>query len=97
MKMPYSIADFMMQEVLSKRKNEELVVASIIERRFKIDTDNIEEVKALIKSKKLAIVYSHEGELLGISSNNRWLYTLDGKVVGKEGRRYKIECLNNKK
>lgn len=96
MKMPYLIADFTMQEVLSKRKKEELDVASIIKHRFKIDTDNIEEVKALIKSKKLSIVYSFEGDILGISSNNRWLYTLDGKVVGKEGRRYKIECLNNK-
>lgn len=96
MKMPYSIADFMMQEVLSIRKKKELDVASIIKHRFKIDTDNIEEVKALIKSKKLSIVYSFEGDILGIASNNRWLYTLDGKVVGKEGRRYKIECLKNK-
>lgn len=92
MKTPYSIADFMMQEDLSKRKKEELDVAFIIKHRFKVDTDNIEEVKALIKSKKLSIVYSFEGDILGISSNNRWLYTLDGKVVGKEGRRYKIEC-----
>ena len=91
MKMPYSIADFMMQEVLSKRKKEELAVASIIKHRFKIDTDNIEEVKALIKSKKLVIVYSYEGEMLGVSSKNRWLYTVNGQIIGKDKNRYKIE------
>ena len=96
MNIPSFIAEFEMQEYLSKKKNEELYVASIIEGRFKIDTEDIDKVKDLIKSKKLSIVYSHEGKILGVSSNNRWLYTLDGKVIGKEGRRYKIECLNNK-
>lgn len=97
MNIPFSIADFMMQEALSKREKEELDVASIIKHRFKVDTDNIEEVKVLIKLKKLAIVYSYEGELLGVSSNNRWLYTVGGQIIGKVKGKFKIEDIRRVK
>jgi len=77
--------------ILSKIQEKESIVASILENKFGVKYENTNDIKSLIKQKKLAILYSYEGEIIGIISNNRWLYTTDGKIIGKKGRRYKIE------
>lgn len=85
------IIDELKEEVISKIQENESIVASILENRFGVKHENTNDVKALIKDKRLAILYSSEGEIIGITSNNRWLYTTDGKTIGKERQRYKIE------
>lgn len=72
-------------------KEKEKIVASILERRFGVDTTDLEATKELIKRKKLGVLYDRDYNVIGVVQNNRWLYTPRGQVIGKEGRRYRIE------
>lgn len=71
-------------------KEREKLVSNLIEERFGVDCKDMEAVKRLVQSKRLSLVYGHNGSFIGISTNNRWLYTLDGRIVGKKGKRYII-------
>ena len=77
-------------KVSSLVKWREEVVLDIIEKKFGVNRNDKDAIIKIMKSKKLAIMYSHDGKLLGVCSNNRWLYTLDGRTIGKCGRRYKL-------
>lgn len=81
----------MADEVSLCIKEREKLVSNLIEERFGVDCKDMEAVKRLIQSKRLSMVYDHNGSFIGISSNNRWLYTPNGQVIGKEGGRYRIE------
>ena len=80
----------MENDVYSYIKEREKFVSNLIEERFGVNCKDIEAVKRLTQSKRLRLVYDHNGSFIGISSNNRWLYTLDGRVIGKKGKRYII-------
>lgn len=54
----------------------------------------MEDSVALIrKAERLSLMYDEEDGLqsfYGIASNNRWLYMVDGTIVGKTGKRWNI-------
>lgn len=72
-----------------KIHDEENMIRYIMSNKFGVETDNVAEIKQIIEKKKLSLAYRHE-ELIGIIANNRWLYTTDGRIVGKCGHRFKI-------
>lgn len=90
-----SIQEIILEDTLElvkrRKQEEERKVAAILRSKFWIDVNDIESVKKIIYSKKLAVIYSYNGELLGISSNNRWLYTIDGETIGRKGNKFMIE------
>lgn len=73
-------------------------VETILHERFGIATsiDNMDAVRELVIRKKLEIVTIDVDGVpyfVGVSSNNRWLYMLGGKVVGKKGKNWDFEKL----
>lgn len=66
-------------------------VRKILLARFNAVTDD--EVKDIVKKKNLALAYDGEHSFIGITANNRWLYTIDGRVIGKRGKCFKLEEL----
>lgn len=59
--------------------------------RYRVLSD--EDMKKCIERKRLTICTNAHGEFVGIIANNRWLYTIDGKTIGKKGRRFLFEQL----
>lgn len=82
-------------EIIAKAKREESIISSIIEKKFGVDAKDHKSVKELIKVKKLAILRDCNNNVIGITANNRWLYSINGKVIGKSGRRYEIENIKS--
>lgn len=82
-------------EIIAKAKREESIISSIIQKKFGIDIKDHKSVKELIKVKKLSLLRDCNYNLIGITTNNRWLYTINGEVIGKSGRRYKIENIKS--
>ena len=78
-------------QMYSVVEKEEGIVKTIMRNRFGVDTNDLDAVKEVIKQKRLMIIRDGDFNILGISANNRWLYTPSGQVIGKEGGRYRIE------
>lgn len=74
-------------EVEAQTKINEAVVKGIIKDRFGVETD--EEIQRVIDQKKLSAVHKN-GFVFGVIANNRWLYTIDGKAIGKKGKHFNI-------
>ena len=73
---------------------EESLVASVLKNKFGLDTSNSDAVIDLIKRKRLEKAYI-EGNLIGIICKNRWLYTINGLTIGKQGKRFMVERMYN--
>lgn len=72
----------------------------IIASRFKCSEFDWETMQGIIDKKKLkskVIMYGDTPEYtlvyLGVVANNRWLYTPDGKTIGKKGKSFNLEEL----
>lgn len=57
----------------------------------KFGTLDTEGIKSFVSKHNCALCYDEEYNFIGISLNNRWLYTPSGQTIGKEGKRWKIE------
>lgn len=55
---------------------------------LKYGTCDNEECKQIIQKKRLAICTNTDNDFFGIVANNRWLYTIDGYIVGKKGKNF---------
>lgn len=79
---------------LVEQKNRiiEHAIRKIMQHRFGILDD--EEIKDFASTHKCARCYDEDFNFIGISVNNRWLYTPSGQTIGKEGKRWKIEDVN---
>ena len=75
------------EKVEAQTKINEAVFEGIIKDRFGVETD--EEIQRVIDQKKLSVAYKH-GFVFGVIANNRWLYTIDGKAIGKKGKHFNI-------
>lgn len=53
-----------------------------------LDTEGI---KSFASKHKCSLCYDTDGDFIGISVNNRWLYTPNGQTIGKKGKRWMIE------
>ncbi len=65
-------------------------IEGILRERFGIDTDNLDAVLELVRQKKLSIVNDAQNNFIGLVANNRWIYTADGKIIGKTKHRFNL-------
>jgi hypothetical protein len=81
-------------DLLVEQKNRilEHAIRKIMQHRFGILDD--ERIKDFASTHKLACCYDEDFNFIGISVNNRWLYTATGQVIGKKGKRWMIEKIN---
>ena len=80
--------------VMILRQKSEAAVSQLLKERFGIDTTNLEEVRNLVTRKRLELAWLSDSfpyGYIGVIVNNRWLYTFDGKVIGKKGKNFDIE------
>ena len=53
-----------------------------------------EEIKDFAIKHNCALCYDTDKNFIGISVNNRWLYTPSGQTIGKKGKRWMIEKID---
>lgn len=53
----------------------------------------LKECEDVMKTKRLALAYDTQNNLLGVIANNRWLYTADGKIIGKTKNRFNLDLM----
>ena len=87
------VLDKWITETLVQRNKEvENAIRRIMQHRFGVlDTEGIKEFTS---THKCACCFDSDRNFIGISVNNRWLYTPNGQTIGKEGKRWKIEDVN---
>lgn len=94
------IQDWMYDQIqdlfLERQKVLEKYVLRIMEQRFGVTKDEPEKMQELIKKKNLALCFDKGGTFYGITANNRWLYTFDGRVVGKSGCSFVFTGMSNR-
>ena len=83
------------EQFIKSKMEEESLVASVLKNKFGLNTSNPDAVIDLIKRKRLEKAYI-EGNLIGITCNNRWLYTINGLTIGKQGKRFMVENIGNR-
>ena len=72
-----------------ERRKEAEAVARIMYKKF--GTTDLEELRAIIINRRVGLVYDNNNLLIGVSINRRWLYTLNGQIIGKKGKRWMFE------
>ena len=77
-----------------KEHYKEIVSATYkIMQRFGLYDD--ESIRQFATKKKCSLAYTEDYHFIGVVVNNRWLYTTNGLIVGKKGKRWEIEKLKN--
>lgn len=79
--------------VTERRRKEAEAVARIMYKKF--GTTDLEELRAIIINRKVGLVYDKNNLIIGVSINHRWLYTLDGQIIGKKGKRWMLEKIKH--
>ena len=80
--------DEMLNEHLKARYNEiEAAVYQIMQRFGLYDKESIQK---LVTQKNCSLAYTEGFRFIGVVVNNRWLYTVNGLIIGKKGKRWKI-------
>lgn len=87
-----SLVDAIDHLVMQRIKAIENTVRVIMQHRFGIL--DIEGLRCFLSTHKCAYCFDKERNFIGISVNNRWLYTPYGQTIGKKGKRWKIEDIN---
>lgn len=85
-----NVTEMIMQEHMRFNAAVEEWVRAFMLSKYGAEKD--EDVVELMRAKRIALAYSSDGMIFyGVTLNNRWLYAVDGKVVGKIGKRFKLE------
>lgn len=80
------------EELAIRSKAIENAIYIIMGEKFGIlDTEGI---KNFALKHNCALCYDTDRNFIGISVNNRWLYTATGQIIGKKGKRWMIEKIN---
>ena len=88
------LSEWATEEFTRRHKAIENAIYLIMFNKFGIC--NTEEIKDFAIKHNCALCYDTGGNFLGISRNNRWLYTPSGQTIGKKGKRWMIEKINKK-
>ena len=84
-----AIAEMHEFEARRRKEKEADAVARIMYEKF--GTTDLEELRAIIINRKVGLVCDKNNSIIGVSINHRWLYTLNGQIIGKEGKRWMLE------
>jgi hypothetical protein len=88
----FDLTKWVAEELAIRSKAIENAIYTIMREKFGIlDTEGI---KKFALKHNCALCYDTDRNFIGISVNNRWLYTATGQVIGKKGKRWMIEKIN---
>lgn len=80
--------DEMLNEHIKARHNEiEATVYQIMQRFGLYDKESIQKFAT---KKNCYLAYTEDFRFIGVVVNNRWLYTVNGLIIGKKGKLWKI-------
>ena len=85
----FDLSKWVDEECIRRRKIVENAICLIISNKFGLR--NTEEIKDFAIKHNCALCFDTDQNFIGISVNNRWLYTPSGQTIGKKGKRWMIE------
>jgi predicted lipase len=88
------LSEWATEEFTRRHKAIENAIYLIMFNKFGIC--NTKEIKDFAIKHNCALCYDTDKNFIGISVNNRWLYTPSGQTIGKKGKRWMIEKINKK-
>ena len=80
------------EQIKERNKRIEDAVVRIMRERF--GCQDSEDIKHFASAHRCSLLYYGNYEFVGVSVNNRWLYTATGQIIGKKGKRWMIENIN---
>ena len=84
-----AFAEYTRQQIEAKRERFNSAIRDTLLRHFGI-TSYDQAIKKFA-GKKISLAYNQNHEFFGIIVNNRWLYAVNGQVIGKQGKIWKME------
>lgn len=82
----------LIEQINERNKRIEEAVVRIMRERF--GCQDSEDIKRFASAHRCSLLYYENSEFVGLSVNNRWLYTTTGQIIGKKGKRWMIEKIN---
>lgn len=82
----------LIEQIKERNKRIEDAVVKIMRERF--GCQDSEDIKRFASAHRCSLLYYGNSEFVGVSVNNRWLYTTTGQIIGKKGKRWMIENIN---
>ena len=89
------LSEWAAEEFTRRHKAIENAIYLIMYNKF--GTLDTEGIKNCALKHNCALCYDTDGNFIGISRNNRWLYTPSGQTIGKKGKRWMIEKIDYEK
>lgn len=78
--------DYIMKSYMKHMEDIENFVKTFLSVRYGITT--LDKCEEIVKKKQLRLCYDTQYNFYGIIANSRWLYTVDGYIVGKKGKNF---------
>ena len=82
-----NIIDYIDEHIKIRYNEIEAATYQIMERFGLYDKESIQK---FVAKKNCSLAFTEDFRFIGVVVNNRWLYTTNGLIVGKKGKRWKI-------